>query len=128
MSAPVVPVRGLPAAGRKFADTAEMTTGYSEILLHDRARSARTTRLDLDLAIRHTPPELVFLWWRRWDSNPRPPACKAGALATELRPQATVRRPLILSRWPFPFCVPLSVFTPSHDTRYGSEKRGDTVD
>ena len=22
------------------------------------------------------------LWWRRWDSNPRPPACKAGALAS----------------------------------------------
>ena len=21
-------------------------------------------------------------WWRRWDSNPRPPACKAGALAS----------------------------------------------
>ena|SRR5579863_204587 len=25
-------------------------------------------------------------WWRRWDSNPRPPACKAGALPAELRP------------------------------------------
>ncbi|MEN9802311.1 MAG: hypothetical protein RLZ37_1436 [Actinomycetota bacterium] len=24
--------------------------------------------------------------WRRWESNPRPPACKAGALPTELRP------------------------------------------
>ena len=24
--------------------------------------------------------------WRRWDSNPRPPACKAGALPAELRP------------------------------------------
>ena len=29
-------------------------------------------------------------WWRRWDSNPRPPACKAGALATELRPREHV--------------------------------------
>jgi hypothetical protein len=26
-------------------------------------------------------------WWRRQDSNPRPSACKAGALPTELRPQ-----------------------------------------
>src|SRR5687768_4818497 len=26
-------------------------------------------------------------WWRRQDSNPRPPACKAGALPTELRPR-----------------------------------------
>src|ERR1039458_912286 len=25
--------------------------------------------------------------WRRWDSNPRPPACKAGALPAELRPR-----------------------------------------
>ena len=24
--------------------------------------------------------------WRRWDSNPRPPACKAGALPAELHP------------------------------------------
>ncbi len=28
--------------------------------------------------------------WRRWDSNPRPPACKAGALPTELRPLVQV--------------------------------------
>lgn len=21
-------------------------------------------------------------WWRMWDSNPRPPACRAGALAS----------------------------------------------
>src|SRR5690606_26936057 len=27
--------------------------------------------------------------WRRWDSNPRPPACKAGALPAELRPRLT---------------------------------------
>ena len=25
-------------------------------------------------------------WWRRWESNPQPPACKAGALPIELRP------------------------------------------
>ena len=25
-------------------------------------------------------------WWSRWDSNPRPPGCKPGALPTELRP------------------------------------------
>ena len=27
------------------------------------------------------------MWWKKWDSNPRPPACKAGALPTELFPQ-----------------------------------------
>jgi hypothetical protein len=26
-------------------------------------------------------------WWRRQESNLRPPACKAGALPTELRPR-----------------------------------------
>ena len=26
-------------------------------------------------------------WWRWWDSNPWPPACRAGALPTELHPQ-----------------------------------------
>ena len=29
--------------------------------------------------------------WRRWDSNPRPPACKAGALPAELRPRHVKR-------------------------------------
>ena len=33
-------------------------------------------------AVRH----LSDLWWRWWDSNPWPPACKAGALPTELHP------------------------------------------
>ena len=28
-------------------------------------------------------------WWSRWDSNPRPPGCKPGALPTELRPRQT---------------------------------------
>ena len=26
------------------------------------------------------------VWWRWWDSNPWPPACRAGALPTELHP------------------------------------------
>ena len=29
-------------------------------------------------------------WWRRWDSNPRPPGCKPGALPIELRPRPTL--------------------------------------
>ena len=40
MPAPVVPVRGLPATGRKFADTAEMTTGHAR----DTAARSRTQR------------------------------------------------------------------------------------
>ena len=30
-------------------------------------------------------------WWRWWDSNPWPPACRAGALPTELHPQIVIR-------------------------------------
>jgi hypothetical protein len=39
-------------------------------------------------------------WWRRSGSNRRPPACKAGALPTELRPpeEAVSSQPLALSR------------------------------
>ena len=28
-------------------------------------------------------------WWRWWESNPWPPACRAGALPTELHPHTT---------------------------------------
>src|SRR4029077_8611362 len=42
-------------------------------------------------ALRHSgdldrPIRLPMCWWRRADSNCRPPACKAGALPAELRP------------------------------------------
>ena len=41
-------------------------------------------------------PRLWLAWWRRvWrraDSNRRPPACKAGALPTELRPRVYLRK------------------------------------
>ena len=29
---------------------------------------------------------LMYLWWRWWESNPWPPACRAGALPAELHP------------------------------------------
>src|SRR5262249_39640788 len=44
------------------------------------------------------PPRHAFLvtrhsaWWRRGDSNPRPPPCKGGALPTEPRPPGRVTR------------------------------------
>ena len=31
------------------------------------------------------------MWWRWWDSNPWPPACRAGALPTELHPHIWVK-------------------------------------
>ena len=30
-------------------------------------------------------------WWRWWDSNPWPPACRAGALPAELHPRISLR-------------------------------------
>ena len=42
-------------------------------------------------------------WWRWWDSNPWPPACRAGALPTELHPHIQVFFPSsfkkILQNW-----------------------------
>ena len=44
------------------------------------------------------------VWWRWWDSNPWPPACRAGALPTELHPRLRFpltgcwRRPIFPSR------------------------------
>ena len=31
---------------------------------------------------------LMYLWWRWWESNPWPPACRAGALPAELHPHS----------------------------------------
>ncbi len=33
---------------------------------------------------------LSYLWWRRWDSNPRPPRCERGALPAEPRPHSRI--------------------------------------
>ena len=32
----------------------------------------------------------IGIWWRLWDSNPRPSACRADALPAELNPQMAV--------------------------------------
>ena len=51
------------------------------------ARLVRSCVLCLFLCLLYFPilsknrAGLVLLWWRMWGSNPRPPACKAGALA-----------------------------------------------
>ena len=39
---------------------------------------------------------LSYDWWRWWDSNPWPPACRAGALPTELHPHRCVSRSSLL--------------------------------
>ena len=36
--------------------------------------------------VRRCSSLLTTLWWRWWDSNPWPPACRAGALPAELHP------------------------------------------
>ncbi len=49
------------------------------------ARAARTQTLSVTTAI-HAKQTMPNKPWRRTGSNRRPPACKAGALPTELRP------------------------------------------
>ena len=34
---------------------------------------------------------VLTVWWRWWDSNPWPPACRAGALPAELHPHRVSR-------------------------------------
>ena len=40
----------------------------------------------------YEPIVLSRFWWRWRDSNPRPPACKAGALPTELHPHIALQK------------------------------------
>ena len=54
--------------------------------MHARWRAIRCQRCCTPMRTT-TAPSRDFVKWRRWDSNPRPPACKAGALPAELRPQ-----------------------------------------
>jgi hypothetical protein len=48
-------------------------------------------------------------WWRRRDSNPRPPGCKPGALPTELRPLGSSVFRLFALCWRLRSCVDLVV-------------------
>src|SRR5687767_7411884 len=56
-----------------------------------RAERAREARRADGLRPR-SPGQGLTATWRRWESNPRPPACKAGALPTELRPRGATHR------------------------------------
>ena len=52
-------------------------------------------------------------WWRRGDSNPRPPGCKPGALPTELRPRIAPRtRKFVQEAQASPGVVGLTGFEP----------------
>ncbi len=49
------------------------------------SQGPNTKRTEKRLAALAASPSQT--WWRRWGSNPRPQACKARALPTELRPR-----------------------------------------
>ena len=61
-----------------------------------RARSSTVANVHRKFALYRFPFESCFVsnshhtisvtWWRWWDSNPWPPACRAGALPAELHP------------------------------------------
>ena len=61
-----------------------------------RARSSSVANVHRKFALYRFPFESAFVnnelstlfvtWWRWWDSNPWPPACRAGALPAELHP------------------------------------------
>ena len=61
------PARDRQAAARRSQDATRVGNAVASLHLRDRASATRR-------------------WWRRSGSNRRPPACKAGALPAELRP------------------------------------------
>ena len=54
---------------------------FAPYLLCSNPSGFGTTKVLFPLGISEIP------WWRWWDSNPWPPACRAGALPAELHPQ-----------------------------------------
>ena len=51
-----------------------------------RLSGARSNQLSYKPIWSSVVRSLNSTWWRWWDSNPWPPACRAGALPTELHP------------------------------------------
>ena len=73
------PPRGRAAAASSEAPSEAGDPGRREL--------SSTTSGDFGLFLQLARPAPLE-WWRRQESNLRPPACKAGALPTELRPRS----------------------------------------
>jgi hypothetical protein len=93
---PEAPLARKPQASGQTCDRARPETHQNLIhhfqrTRHPKApdRPAAPGRSILRTLPRHQPDHATGLrrWWRRSGSNRRPPACKAGALPAELRPQ-----------------------------------------
>ncbi len=70
-----------------FGDTSRCPTARAAATLH--AITATMSAARTIVVFYETPPRLfaAFVYWRYGDLNPRPMACKATALATELYPR-----------------------------------------
>ena len=78
--------------------TSRLSGARSNQLSYEPPDSVRfQTRILFSLAVELSPGTFVCLSlssssdWRWWDSNPWPPACRAGALPTELHPHLVCR-------------------------------------
>ena len=78
----VVGSSGLEPPTSRLSGARSNHLSYEPIKLFD---VSRLSRLSFTASCR---------WWRWWDSNPWPPACRAGALPTELHPHIGVSRSL----------------------------------
>ena len=75
------------------ADAKEAGTHHEVVLAHGPPRHPYTVKSAgprADLRFRR-----VLIWWRRWDSNPRPPACKPGPSTTPKRLGPPCREPVV---------------------------------
>ncbi len=75
----------LPSAERAIARLVDRVSCFPVSKLKQRTKYARPPR-----SLHH--PTAPSRWWRQTGSNRRPPACKAGALPTELCPLGRVRK------------------------------------
>jgi transposase InsO family protein len=84
--------RTRPRPGPRPRDPNPDRTRRTPPRAHPRPRLPTRQKTVNDVARHPCTMSRDITWWRRWESNPRPPACKAGALPTELRPRARPRR------------------------------------
>ncbi len=80
-------IRNVPGVNGKTQD--HLDTGWTLAPKNDKKTGRKKEALETDSSVTPSPKALpkTHVQWSQWDSNPRPLACHASALPTELWPQ-----------------------------------------
>ena len=82
-----------PVYSKAYSVRSTVLLWWDSNLILERSSRDRFRLTISDSKFRSTPlAVLIEIWWRWWDSNPWPPACRAGALPTELHPHVRALR------------------------------------